>query len=194
MPPSRNILFDLDGTLSDPGLGIAHSLQHALRSCGAAPPPEDELRWCVGPPLREIFARLLPPLPGHPQVDHDQVERAIAFYLERYAHGGAAESRAYPGVAEMLATLSEASRLYLVTAKNTEIAERILTALALRPHFDGVVGTELDGRFRDKGDAVRFIVQQKRLAPPATVVVGDREHDIAAGRRNGLLTVGVTYG
>ena len=83
---------------------------------------------------------------------------------------------------------------FLVTSKNTEIAEQMLVGHSLRYYFDTVIGTERDSRFGTKIDAVRFILEQSKLTPDATVIVGDREHDGLAGKNNGIFTVGVSYG
>ena len=183
------VLFDLDGTLVDPGEGIARTIQFVLDKLGVAAQFDGALRWYVGPPLTEIFDRVL----ARGQ-DRELVERAVSLYIERFATHGAQESTVYPGIAEMLAELSINRLLFLVTSKNTAIAAQMLTAHSLRNHFDDVIGTERDGRFANKGDAVRFILKQAELNPEATAIVGDREHDVTAGKRNGLFTVGVTYG
>jgi phosphoglycolate phosphatase len=104
------------------------------------------------------------------------------------------ESVVYRGITEILAELSITMRLFLVTSKNTAVAEQMLTAHSLRNRFEDVIGTERDGRFKNKADAVRFILREASLNPEYAAIVGDREHDIVAGKRNGIFTVGVTYG
>lgn len=94
----------------------------------------------------------------------------------------------------MLANLCSSRRLFVVTSKDTPIAEQILTAHSLRSYFETLIGTERDDRFENKGDAVRFLLEGAKLKSYATAIVGDREHDLIAGRRNGIFTVGVTYG
>jgi len=143
----------------------------------------------VGPPLNEIFGRVLPPDRGG-----ELIERAVSLYIERFATHGALESVVYPGITEILEELRINTRLFLVTSKNTAVAEQMLTAHLLRNYFDGVIGTERDSRFANKADAVRFILKQANLNPEATAIVGDRMHDIIAGKGNGIFTVGVTYG
>ncbi|MGH8013144.1 MAG: HAD hydrolase-like protein, partial [Candidatus Binataceae bacterium] len=182
------MLFDLDGTLSDPGEGIARSIRYALGALGY-PVGENDLRWCVGPPLREIFARLIAPVDNQ-----EQVERAVRLYIDHYACHGALECKLYEGVPAMLAEIRRFARMFVVTSKNTEIAEQILTALELRHYFAKVIGVECDGRFRVKADAVRFLIDTERLIRSETAIVGDREHDILAGRANGIIAIGVTYG
>ena len=85
-------------------------------------------------------------------------------------------------------------RLFVVTSKNTAVAEQILTTHSLRDHFEYIAGTERDGRFTRKADAVRFILEWGNLDLDTTVIVGDREHDMLAGKSNRIFTLGVTYG
>jgi phosphoglycolate phosphatase len=160
---------------------------------GIKPPPPEELKWCVGPPLRKIFERLLEHhevnAEGAPAAKAEMVEQAAALYLHRYAESGAAESVVYKGVARMLTELQTTARLFVVTSKNTATAERILGMCGLRRHFVDVIG---NGRLEDKSDMVRELIEHEGDA--AAAIVGDREHDIIAGKRNGIVTIGVTYG
>ncbi|MBV8357664.1 MAG: HAD hydrolase-like protein [Deltaproteobacteria bacterium] len=183
------IFFDLDGTLIDPGEGIANTIQFVLDSLDVAYPFDGSVWWYVGPPLSEIFGRVLPLDSGA-----EPIERAVSLYIERFATHGALKSVVYQGITEVLVELRVSARLFLVTAKNTAVAEQILTAHMLRHHFDGVIGTERDSRFANKADAVHFILKQANLNPETTAIVGDRMHDMTAGKSNGIFTVGVTYG
>jgi len=185
---AANILFDLDGTLTDSRPGIVKTIQHALRSVGVEPPPESDLLWCVGPPLREIFARLLP------RGETLLVERVVAAYVERYRIAGYRENRIYPEVPEMLAALGARKRLVLVTAKHTDSAERILTLFNLRGHFSAVFGSEPSGRLADKKDLVRHLLDELALERSETIIVGDRVHDIEGGRHNGIRAIGAAWG
>ena len=184
-----NILFDLDGTLVDPGNGISRTIRFVLDRLAPESHFDASFGWYVGPPLREIFRRLL-----LPDSSTELIECAVSLYLERFESHGARESIVYPGIPEMLASLSSSRRLFVVTSKNTPIAERILTAHGLRGYFETLIGTEGDDRFENKGDAVHFLLEGSKLESDATAIVGDREHDLIAGRRNGIFTIGVTYG
>jgi phosphoglycolate phosphatase len=189
MPPrATNILFDLDGTLTDSRPGILSTIQHALRLMNLDAPCENDLLWCVGPPLHEVFARLLP------NGDATIVERAISRYVERYDLVGYRENRIYAGVPTMLASLGMNRHLVLVTAKRQTIAETILEMFELHPHFKGVYGSERSGRFGDKQELVRHVIESLRFNRSETVIVGDRIHDIDAGRQNGISTIGAAWG
>jgi phosphoglycolate phosphatase len=182
------VLFDLDGTLTDSGQGIVRSVQFALESLGVKSPPENELLWCVGPPVRENLRRLLA------TSDSALIERGVTLYLERYEKIGFRENRVYDGISEMLATLARRCRLLIVTTKLTESAEPILAEFSLRAYFEGVFGTDRNGEPSDKADLVRIAIASHGLSPSSTAMVGDRRHDIAAGKRNGLFTIGAGYG
>jgi phosphoglycolate phosphatase len=94
----------------------------------------------------------------------------------------------------MLASLCRSRRLFVVTSKTTPIAEQILITHSLRGYFETVVETERDDHYDNKADAVRFVLEASKLEFDSTTIVGDREHDLIAGKRNGIFTVGVTYG
>src|SRR5579859_1847115 len=180
------IIFDLDGTLTDPGSGIIATLRGVLATLDVKMPPRAQMAWCVGPPLREIFTRLL-----EPAGKGEMVDQASALYLQNYAHAGALESTVYPGVMQMLTELRGTARLFVVTSKNAAAAERILGLCGLRRYFDDVAG---NARLDDKSDAVRDLIERERLDRATTAIVGDRAHDIVAGQRNALYAIGVTYG
>ncbi|MBX9590646.1 MAG: HAD hydrolase-like protein [Hyphomonadaceae bacterium] len=182
-----DILVDLDGTLIDPKPGILGSIQHALRRLGAPVPPVDDLAWAIGPPLRGTFARLL----GDPA----RAEAAVALYRETYRDGAMYDAVVYPGIPQALETLIAAGcRLIVATAKPHVFARPILERFDLARHFTAVHGPELDGTNDSKADLIAHIIEVERVQPDAAVMIGDREHDVAAAARNGIRSVGVTWG
>jgi phosphoglycolate phosphatase len=184
-----NILFDLDGTLTDPVEGITKSMQYALARLGGVERSQAELVIFIGPPLRRTFAELLG------TDDPERIEGAIRLYRERFSQVGLFENIVYPGVADLLAGLHHTSRaLFVATAKPRIFANQILEHFSLAQYFQAVYGAELDGRFGDKGSLVAHLLDQERLAPERTLMIGDRRHDIEAARQHGLRTIGVTYG
>ncbi len=184
----NNLLFDLDGTLTDSRVGIIKSIRHAIRALGVEPSPEDSLGWCVGPPMRENFARLLS------TDDSMLIDRAFAHYLKRYESIGFRENLVYDGVPAMLTALASGRRLFVATSKLTSSAERILAEFKLRDFFEGVYGSELDGRFADKRKLVPHVLDVACLEARATAMVGDRAHDIDGGRAAGIVTIGALWG
>ena len=184
-----DLLFDLDGTLTDNFTGIAASIRHALARLDAGAPDDAALRQCVGPPLRATFARLLA------TEDGATVERAIAHYRERFADLGWRENVPYPGIDEALAALQDAgARLYVCTAKPQVYAERIVAHFGLAPFFRGVFGADLAGRFDDKATLMAHLMAQEGVAAARAAMIGDRGHDIRAARANGVRAVAVHWG
>jgi phosphoglycolate phosphatase len=187
--PLRNILFDLDGTLTDPREGITRCIQYALEKLNRPVPAQQELERYIGPPLRGAFASLLA------STETELLETAVSFYRERFAPTGLFENKLYDGVPQMLASLrADRRRLFVATSKVGIYAERILEHFGLSQFFEGVYGSTLDGRFDNKADLIRHLLAGESLAAHETVMVGDREHDLLAARQNGVRSLGVTYG
>jgi phosphoglycolate phosphatase len=186
---ARDLLFDLDGTLTDNYAGISASIRHALARLAAPAPDDAEMRQYVGPPLRGTFAKLLA------TDEPETVERAIGHYRERFAAVGWRENTAYPGIEDALARLRAAgARLYVCTAKPRIYAERIVAHFGFDAHFAAVYGADLDGRYDDKATLLAHLVDAERLDPRASVMIGDRGHDIRAARANGVRAVAVLWG
>ncbi len=182
-------LFDLDGTLTDSRPGIVASIRHALSRMGAPDPGDAALGACLGPPLRQSFARLLGTR------DAASVDRAIDHYRERFADVGWRENAVYPGVAEVLARLAARGTPMLVcTSKPQVYATRIVEHFGLAPHFRAVHGPGLDGRHDDKRELLAHVLAQHGLRGGAATLVGDRDNDLAAARANGSAMIGVLWG
>jgi len=196
------VLFDLDGVLVDSRTAIARSLNHALVTLGRPARPEAELHPLIGPPLHEAFAELLAgrgPRPVHaPDAEdaEDEVDRAVGHYRERYRTACVEETLPMPGVAEALAALAPRLPLAVATSKPVEFARPILEILGLAGWFRGVEGPSLAARSEPKAHTVARALAA--LGPEArrgrVALVGDRLHDVVAGRAHGLLTIGVTWG
>ena len=185
----RTALVDLDGTLTDPAIGILGGFEYALRRLGAPVPDRASLSWVIGPPLRQAFPRLLPdPAPAN-------VEAAVAAYREYYGGVGILEATVYAGIPEALEALRGSGyRLHLCTVKPRVFAAPVVKHFGLAGYFDGIYGSELDGRFDDKADLMAHIVDEQALAPAGVVMIGDRDLDIVAARSNGIAGIGVTWG
>lgn len=183
------ILFDLDGTLTDPKEGITRSIAHALDRMGVASPPLDDLAFAIGPPLRASLARLLA------TDSRDAVERALGHYRERFADVGLFENAPYAGIADALAALRASGRpLYVATSKPEVYATRIVRHFALESHFEAVHGCELDGTREDKRELISHLLARHGIAGEAAAMVGDRGVDMAAARLHGLHAVGARWG
>lgn len=184
-----NLLFDLDGTLTDPFDGIIKCILYATEKLGKKLPPRDTLRWCIGPPLRDIFAKLLA------SDDATLIETAVTFYRERFGTVGLFENQVYDGIAEMLEALQKnGHRLFVATSKPNVFAEKIIDHFGLRNYFKQTYGCELDGTHGDKTSLISHILQRELLAPSAAAMIGDREHDMIGAKENGISGFGVLWG
>ena len=185
----KNLVFDLDGTLSDPKEGITRCLQHALTAMGRQAPPMEALVWCIGPPLWQTWPVLLG------SDDPAESEQAMVHYRERFATVGLFENKVYDGIPEVLGALREdGCALFLATSKPLVFARKILAHFDLDRFFAGLHGAELDGRLSGKGELLSHLLIDRGLAPEVTVMVGDRKHDVIGARTAGLRALAVTYG
>jgi len=184
------VLLDLDGTLTDPGTGIFRCIAYALESLGVPVPPEHELRRWIGPPIQHSFARYLVGL----DADADPA-MAVERYRERFARQGMFENRVYPGVPQLLEHLASRNlRLLVATSKPEVFATRIVQHFGLDRWLGRVYGSELDGTRVDKVDLLQYLIECESLEPHHCIMVGDREHDMAAARYHGMAAVGVLWG
>jgi len=184
----ENILFDLDGTLTDPKVGITRCIQYAMEKLGRPVPAADDLLWCIGPPLQESFKKLLFP-------DDGQTETALFFYRERFTVVGKFENKVYPGIIDILDRLNaQGVNLFVATSKPIAFAGDIIAHFGLLPFLKKVYGSDLNGDLTDKGALIFHILQNEKLPAKSTLMVGDRSYDILGAKKNGVFSLGVTYG
>jgi HAD superfamily hydrolase (TIGR01549 family) len=182
------LLFDLDGTLTDPMVGITSSVQYALEKFGIHVRYLKELIPFIGPPLAESFRKFY----GFSKED---AERAIQYYREYYAPKGIFENEVYEGIPEMLAHLTEAGFTLLVaTSKPTVFARKVLKYFGMEDYFSFVGGSELDGSRTKKAEVISYILKTCGIEAKEAIMIGDRRHDIEGGKACGLESVGVLYG
>ena len=195
------ILFDLDGTLTDPKPGITGCVQYALHEMGIEEPDADRLEVIIGTPLVESFMQFY-------GMERRLADRAVEKYRERFAVTGIYENELYPGMREMLAGLKAAGcRLAVASSKPEPFVKRILEHFELAAYFDEAVGSGLDGSLSQKEDVVREALRRlgKKEAAggawsrtgevcPDVVMVGDRKYDVEGARALGLRCVGVAFG
>jgi phosphoglycolate phosphatase len=189
----ETILWDLDGTLTDPKPGITRSVQHALRELGVEVADADTLTPYIGPPLREGFAR-------HHGIPEHQLEDAVLHYRARFTDVGLYENAVIDGVPELLARLrADGRRMAIATAKPEAQALLVLEHFGLLELFDVVGAATLDTTRITKDDVIEYTLELLGIsddapARAATVMIGDREHDILGGQAHGLATIAVTWG
>ncbi|MBQ3562088.1 MAG: HAD family hydrolase [Clostridia bacterium] len=183
------ILFDLDGTLTDPAEGITNSVIYALKKLGITPPDKKELLKFIGPPLDESFEKYF-------GLSKTEAVNAVSIYREYFAPKGLFENNIFDGVYEMLGELKKSGKqIVLATSKPIVFADKILKHFNLYDFFDLTVGSNLDGSLTDKAEVIKTALEKLNIANKENIVmVGDRLHDIIGGKKNGLFTVGVTFG
>ncbi|RMQ49101.1 HAD hydrolase [Pseudomonas cichorii] len=184
----QNILFDLDGTLTDPRLGITRSIQFALARLGIDEPDITRLEHFIGPPLLQAFMQFY-------AMDEARAWEAVNFYRERFKVTGLYENQVFEGVPELLEALAgQGKTLYIATSKPWVFAHEIARHFDFAKHFKVIYGSELDGTRTDKVELIAHLLEQEKLDPAQTLMIGDRKHDLIGGLRNGLDVAAVGYG
>lgn len=184
-----NLLFDLDGTLTDALPGITNCIRHALISLGRPAPEPEALRWCIGPPLKKSFLSLL-------ETDDEALaEKALVKYRERFDLTGMFENTVYPSIPHALSELREAGHtLYVATSKPVIYADKIIDHFGLRKYFADVYGSELDGTRSDKTELIAYILARESFRTSDTIMIGDRDYDMIGAKKNGINGIGALWG
>lgn len=183
------ILFDLDGTLTDPGVGITNSVAHSLKKYGITVEDRTELYKFIGPPLHESFEKYY-------GFSREEALRAVEHYREYYRDKGIYENIVYDGVEEMLKKLCDSGKkIILATSKPEVFAREVLRHFSLDKYFCYAAGANLDGSRTDKAEVIEYALREGGVTDKSTaVMVGDREHDIIGANKNGLDSIGVLFG
>lgn len=183
------VLFDLDGTLTDPGLGITNSVIHALKKYGIEVEDRTSLYKFIGPPLIDSFEKYY-------GFSHEEAVRAVDYYREYYKDKGIYENRVYEGVEELLENLSEkGKKIILATSKPELFARQILVHFGLDKYFLFAAGSTMSETRTNKADVIEYALSECGITDKtAVVMVGDREHDIIGANKNGVDSIGVLFG
>lgn len=184
------VLFDLDGTLTNPFTGITNCIAYALERMGEAVPDPATLDWCIGPPLWDSFRVLL----SNP--DEGRVNDAVAIYRERYGEVGKFENELIEGVPEALEAIAGEQDLpfFVATSKLERYSEHIIDHFELRRFFRTVHGSQHDGTNAHKPELLAHILKTENLPAPQTIMIGDRKHDIIGAKANNVRSIGVLWG
>lgn len=182
-------LFDLDGTLTDSGMGITNSVKHALKKYGIEEQNMETLKKFIGPPLAESFQKYY-------GFSVEESKRAIGYYREYYQRDGIFENEVYDGIPELLETLKGAGKTLIVATSKPELfAEQILEHFKLAPYFDCIAGASMDESRVDKAEVIAYALKKYGTEKKeGMVMIGDREHDIIGAKKNGLDSIGVLFG
>ncbi|MBD8067946.1 HAD-IA family hydrolase [Bacillus sp. PS06] len=188
MTKYKYVLFDLDGTLSDPKEGITKSVQYGLEKMGIIETDLDQLTQFIGPPLQETFSK------GYGMNDSD-TKKTIDYYRERFKKIGMFENKIFPEIPELLNLLSKNYTLIVATSKPTEFSIQILEHFNIAHYFDLIVGSNLDGTRSAKTEIIDYILNNYSKQPLSEfIMIGDRKHDIIGANNTGIDSIAVTYG
>lgn len=183
------ILFDLDGTLTDPGIGITNSVMHALRKYGIEVADRTELYKFIGPPLIESFEKYY-------GFSHEEAVKSVDYYREYYRDKGIYENSVYDGIENLLAALyKEGKKIILATSKPELFAKQILRHFDLEKYFLFAAGSTMDETRTNKAEVIEYALSECGITDKSSVVmIGDREHDIIGANKNGIDSIGVLFG
>ena len=183
------LLFDLDGTLTNPQEGITKCVQHALKAFQIDEPDLEKLIPFIGPPLIQSFMDFY-------GFTEDQARQAVAVYRERFGTVGLFENFPYPGIQEMLKQLQAQGKILAVASSKPGVyVHRILEKFELAQYFQVIEGSNLDGTRVDKKEVIAEVLAQ--LGNPSSdqlLMIGDRKFDVIGAREMGFGCVGVRFG
>ncbi len=185
----QTILFDLDGTLTNPALGITNSLAYALEKFNIEVTDKKELYRFIGPPLQDSFENFY-------HFSKEDSLKAVDFYRDYFRHKGLYENEVYQGIPDLLERLkAQGKKLLVATSKPEEFARQILKHFDLYNNFDFIASASMDGIRRQKGDIIAYGLATAQISDRSSaVMIGDRKHDIIGARENNLETIAVLYG
>lgn len=183
------VLFDLDGTLTDPGIGITNSVAYALDKFGIKVNDRSELYNFIGPPLIDSFMKYY-------GMSYQDGLKAVEYYREYFGVTGIFENRVFDGIPQLLENIKGSDRVVALATSKPEIyAKRILEHFDLAKYFDFVGGATMDETRSKKADVIEYTLKQLDITDKSNVVmVGDRHHDIDGANQNGLDSIGVLFG
>lgn len=183
------LLFDLDGTLTNPGIGITNSVIYALHKFNIDISNRSELYKFIGPPLKDSFKKYY-------GFSNEQSDLAIQYYREYFKKQGIFENEVYDGIHDLLIELkAKGKSLIVATSKPEAFAIEILRHFDLYDYFDFVAGATMDDSRNKKSDIIHYALNNCNISDkPLAIMIGDREHDIIGAKDNGLDSIGVLFG
>lgn len=185
----KNIFFDLDGTVTDPYIGITNSILFSLEYYPELTKPEREaLKPFIGPPLYASYMEFF-------GMDEKTAHEAVEHYREYYRPKGVLECSLYDGMTELLKNLKASNKkIYLATSKPEGFAIQILEHFEIKQYFDGIYGSTLDGSRVKKEDVLAYALAESGAEPNLSVMVGDTVFDVTGALQNKIPCIGVSYG
>lgn len=185
----KYILFDLDGTVTDPMIGITKSVQYALNKFHIEIDDLKVLCKFIGPPLKDSFMDFY-------NFSEEDALKAITYYREYFSTKGLYENTVYENFKDMLIELkNQGMSLIIATSKPTIFAEKILEHFNLKKYFDFISGSNLDNTRTKKADVINYALEQQGIKNTSEVImIGDREHDVIGAKTLNIESIGVLYG
>lgn len=181
------VIWDLDGTLTDPADGITRSVQAALAHFGLSAPREELLSF-IGPPLADSFREKF-------RFSPEQCAEAITHYREYFRRRGMWENKVYPGIPELLGRVKEAGkRNFLASSKPEVFCRQILEHFSILSPFDLAAGSDLEGLRAGKSAVLRYLLEQSGADPQHAVMIGDRKYDVLGAAEFSIPCIGVLWG
>lgn len=189
MKTYTNIVLDLDGTLTDPALGITNSVMYALEKYGIPVPDRSELLKFIGPPLIESFQEFY-------GLSRDEAKIAVEYYREYYLAKGMFENSVFPGIEDLLISLkANGKNLMVATAKVEQFAETVLEHFGIAKYFTCIAGSDMANTITHKGEIIKATLERCEITDREhTVMVGDRMHDILGAKYANIDSIGVLFG
>lgn len=183
------ILFDLDGTLTDPAIGITNSVMYALKKYGIEVSDRKELYKFIGPPLWDSFE-------NYCGFSKEEANTAVEYYREHYRDIGLFENSVYHGCEDLLKKLRDHDKKLIVATSKPEVfAKQILEHFDIAKYFTFIAGSSLDGTIVKKGDVIRYALKSCNIKDFSKVImIGDREYDVIGAKEVGISSMGVLYG
>ena len=181
------VLFDLDGTITEPYEGITKSVAYSLEKFNIKIDDRSQLKVFIGPPLKPSYMKYF-------NLSESDAEKAVAFYREYYSVSGMYDCELYDGVLTLLKEMSSRYKLVLATSKPQLFAEKILEKFDIKKYFYHIVGATFDDKRSEKTDIIKKVISDLKFDSSKGIMIGDRCFDTDGGRENGLFSAGVTYG
>jgi phosphoglycolate phosphatase len=183
------ILFDLDGTLTDSGIGITNSVMYALQKYGIEVSDRNQLYKFVGPPLLDSFEKFY-------GFSKEEAKTAVEYFREYYRDKGIFENLVYDGFQDLLKSLKDKRKILIVATSKSEVfAKQILEHFDIAKYFTYIAGSNLDGTRVKKGEVIKYALESCNIIDLSkAIMIGDREHDIIGAKEVGISSIGVLFG
>ena len=185
----KNLMFDLDGTLTDPAVGITNSIAYALRKMDIPVPSFEVLCRHIGPPLAKSLCE-------HYDLSEAEGLHALELYREYFGDRGIFENEVYSGIPELLSEMkAQGRRIYMATSKPEPYAIRIAEHFGFAKYFDRIAGSTMTEDRVKKADVIAYLAELEGFDPAVdTLMIGDREHDVLGAKEHGAPCAAVLYG